>query len=191
MPKTRNFLAALALPLLAAAVTAPACAREVCGLTTFLDETMAGVKNKGYSAMCRAWEGCSIFSARAAGHRLQLARQDREKVWRVLLNTPPGAGADISEGVELIVDKGEPMRVPPEFLEERADGRAIIISPKLTEVVLPELQKGKLLKWRYTLKGGKQVEAEIPLEGFAPVLGWADCIKPKLDAAAEKKARGN
>ena len=184
-------LSLLALSLAAIPAITTTQAREVCGLTTFLDETMAGVKHGAYSAMCRAFEGCSIFSARAADHRLQLAITGRDKVWSVLLNIPAGAQADISEGIELTVDSGEPMRVPPEFLEERADGRAIIISPKLTEVVLPELEKGKKLKWRYTLKGGKQVAVDIPLDGFAPVLKWAGCIRPKLDEAGKKKAQEN
>ncbi len=163
-------------------------AGTMCGLKTFLDEFKAGVKHEGYSSMCLAWQGCSIFSDRVMGHRLQLAKQRDEKQWTVLLTLPHEA--DVGEGVELQVDNGEPMRIPPEFLEERAAGRAIAISTKLTDVVLPELKKGKLLNWTYTRKGGRRDQIAIPLKGLGKVLDWAACTAKTLDEMAEKKAHG-
>ncbi len=168
--------------LVSAALCAPAAAGEMCGLKTFLDEYKAGVRHKGYSSMCLALQGCSIFSDRVMGHRLQLARQRDEKQWTILLNLPQEA--DVSEGAELTVDKGEPMRVPPEFLEERGAGRAMAIDTRLTEVVLPELKKGKLLNWSYTTKEGRQVTVAIPLSGLGKVVDWAECTARKLDDLA-------
>ncbi len=162
-------------------------AGTMCGLKTFLDEFKAGVKHEGYSSMCLAWQGCSIFSDRVMGHRLQLAKQRDEKQWTVLLTLP--READVSEGVELQVDSGEPMRIPPEFLEERAAGRAIAISTKLTDVVLPELKKGKLLNWTYTRKGGRRDQVAIPLKGLEKVFDWAECTAKTLDDMAEKQSR--
>lgn len=176
---SRVLLLSALLATIPALAPPPARGREMCGLTTFLDETRAGAKYKTFSTMCLAAEGCSIFSNPVLGHRLQLARRAREKTWTILLNIP--AEADISEGVTLSVDKGEPMRVPPEFLEERAAGRAIAISPKLTEAVLPELKKGEILNWRYSLKSGKDKTIPIPVKGLDKVLAWDACMNKALD----------
>ena len=170
------------------AVAPVAEAGTMCGLKTFLDEFKAGVKHEGFSSMCLAWQGCSIFSDRVMGHRLQLAKQRDEKQWTVLLTLPHEA--DVGEGVELQVDNGEPMRIPPEFLDERAAGRAIAISTKLTDVVLPELRKGKLLNWTYTHKDGRRDQVAIPLKGLDKVLDWAACTAKTLDEMAEKRGRG-
>ena len=62
--------------------------------------------------------------------------------------------ADAAEGVALVVDGGEPMRIPYEFLEARAGGRAIAIRPEVADIVLDALKKGRRLEWRYTRKGG-------------------------------------
>ncbi len=179
---------AMLLAALSIAAAPAAEAGTMCGLKTFLDEFKAGVKHEGYSSMCLAWQGCSIFSDRVMGHRLQLAKQRDEKQWTVLLTLPHEA--DVGEGVELQVDNGEPMRIPPEFLEERAAGRAIAISTKLTDVVLPELKKGKLLNWTYTRKDGRRDQVAIPLKGLGKVLDWAACTAKTLDEMAEKRARG-
>ncbi len=185
MKRVRSIVTAAAVAGLLALAPASLLAGEMCGLTTFLDEIRAGVKHEGFSSMCIAGQGCSIFSEKVDGHRLQLARRDGEKEWLVLLNVP--AEADISEGVELTVDKGEAMRVPPEFLEARAAGRAIAISNKLTGVVLPELKKGEALKWAYVLKSGKRQVVNIPLKGFGKVAGWAECAIRTLDDMARGK----
>ena len=165
------------------AASAPAAlAGEMCGLKTFLDELKAGVKHEGFSSMCMAGQGCTIVSQHVVGHRLQLTLGRDEKAWRIMLTVP--RAADLSEGVELVVDSGEPMRVPPEFLDDYAAGRAIAISPKLADVVLKALKPGKMLHWRYVLKGGEGAEAAIPLKGFGRVFDWAGCALKKLDETA-------
>ncbi len=184
---SRRIMTMLAAAFLA--VSAPSAgAGTMCGLKTFLDEFKAGVKHEGYSSMCLAWQGCSIFSDRVMGHRLQLAKQRDEKRWTVLLTLPHEA--DVGEGVELQVDNGEPMRIPPEFLDERAAGRAIAIRTKLTDVVLPELRKGKLLNWTYTRRDGRRDQVAIPLKGLGKVLDWAECTAKTLDEMAERRSRG-
>ncbi len=183
LPRALLALSLLATPLIWQ--PRPAAARDMCGLPTFLDELKAGTKYKTFSSMCLAFQGCSIFSNPVMGHRLQLAKLRDEKTWTIILNIP--AEADISEGIELTVDTGEPMRVPPEFLEERGAGRAMAISTKLTEVVLPELKKGEMLTWRYTLKSGKQAETTIPVKGLAKVLAWDECMSKALEKMATGK----
>ncbi len=183
--------AVCALILLAATAlsgVSPARAEEMCGLETSSDGLRAAAKAGGFSSMCLALEGCAIYSAETGGHRLQLSRENARGVWIVLLSLP--GGADVSEGVELIAGTGEPMRVPPEFLDERADGRAIAISAKLTDVVLEELRKAGTLRWRYVLKNGKQMEAVIPLAGLSEMLKWAGCAEKTLADAVRKKQGG-
>ena len=172
----------LAAGLLLSSLPQPVQAREMCGLTTFLDEWKAGTREDNFSAMCIALQGCSIFSESVLGHRLQMARQVHEKSWRVLLDVPKEA--DLSEGVSIRVDDDEPMRVPPEFLEERADGRAIIIRPEVLGVVLSALRKGRLVNWHYVRKDGKEMDVAIPIRSLRKVMDWADCTLQKLNAQA-------
>ncbi len=169
------------LPLVAIAPLT-AQAREMCGLTTFLDEWKAGTREKNFSAMCIALQGCSMFSDLVLGHRLQMARQEHEKSWRILLDVPQDV--DISEGVTITVDDGEPMRVPPEFLEESPDGRAIILRPEVRSVVIDVLRKGRLVNWRYVRKDGKVIDVAIPIRPLRKVMDWASCTLQMLDAQA-------
>ena len=171
-------ISGLAVPLAPGA----AQAKELCGLVTFLDEWKAGTREENFSAMCVALQGCSMFSDLVLGHRLQLSRQAHEKSWRVLLDVPKEA--DISEGVTIRVDDGEPMRVPPEFLDERPDGRAIIIRPEVLSVIVPALRKGKLVNWSYVRKDGKKMDVAIPIRPLRKVMDWANCTLQKLDAQA-------
>jgi invasion protein IalB len=110
-----------------------------------------------------------------------------EKNWKVMLTVPKQV--DLSAGVKLTVDNGEPMAVPAEFLNDFGAGRAISISPKLADTVLSALKPGKMLHWHYTMKDGKQADTTIPLKGFGRVFDWAGCALKKLDEAGASKRR--
>lgn len=171
-------VAALALPGAAAAAQNPAM-REMCGLRTNYDPPRAGVTHAGFSALCEARSGCAIHGAAVEGHRLRLLKRGHGKTWRVLFALP--AEADLSEGVELAVDGGEPQRIPPEFLIDTGGGVSVRIDEKLSDVVLEMLDGGKALTIAYTTRQGEKRRVTLSLEGLKKMRDWAACALGRLN----------
>ncbi len=187
MMRRVSFLPVCAI-VAAGVLAAPAVAREMCGLETFLDEFRAGARHEGASAMCIALQGCSVFSPHVVGHRLKFMRDADKGQWRIRLSTP--APVDIGEGVVLKVDEGEEMRVPPEFLDEPPDGNGVVIRQEVAGVVMEALRKGHLLNWHYVRKDGKAADVSFPVTSLRPMLDWADCTERTLNDMARKVMKG-
>ncbi len=179
MKKTRALL--LALPLLLVAGVA-AWGQGDGGRRVVSDCAMRQEKNDAvitlaagaWEAECREGAGCAIRGPEVQGARLQFSRALDADRWQVVVTLPEPA--DAAEGVELVVDDGEPMRVPYEFLDVRANGRALAVRPEVADIVLDALKKGRTLRWRYTRKGGatRVVAFDIACLGPGGLLKAAD-----------------
>lgn len=118
---------------------------------------------------CVQAAGCTLASEEVNGHRMQISRQLGRKAWEVVLSLPEVA--DAGAGLEYAVDGGAAQRIPPEFIEDRAGGRALAVRPEVTDVVVRDLKKGtKQARWRYRTKAGKEVRVDLPLAAFRPML---------------------
>ena len=115
---------------------------------------------------CRAGRGCAIRGPEVNGHRMQLSHELGKAHWNVVLTMPEGA--DAQAGVELVVDAGEPMRIPYEFLRVAAAGRVIGIRPEVVDIVLEALGGGKRLEWRYLNRAGKAVSVSFDIACLGP-----------------------
>ena len=144
------------------------------------DEGVVTLNAGAWEADCREKAGCAIRGPEAAGHRLQLSRPLAAKHWQVVLSLP--GPADATEGVELVVDDGEPMRVPYEFLDARAQGRALVIRPEVVGVVVKALRGGHRLDWRYTRKGGAARAARFDISCLPALLKAADAQLAQMRA---------
>ncbi len=120
----------------------------------------------GWEAECREGRGCAIRGPEVNGHRLQFSHPLADEHWSVVLTLP--RAADAQAGVELVVDTGEPMRVPYEFLHVKAGGRVIGIRPEVVEIVLDALRKGRKLEWRYTDEAGKGESVTFDISCLGP-----------------------
>ena len=146
------FLALAGQAAWAGATDADAGTDGSCVLRVERDGGVTTIAAGAWEGECRAGRGCAIRGPEVAGARLQLSHPLEEKQWQVVVTLPEPA--DAAEGVELVVDDGAPMRVPYEFLDVRADGRALAIRPEVVDVVLDALKRGRRLEWRYVRKGG-------------------------------------
>lgn len=125
---------------------------SACDVKRSQDDGVVMLDAGAWEADCREKAGCAIRGPEVDGARLQFSRPLDAQHWQVVLSLPEPA--DAAEGVALVVDAGEPMRVPYEFLDVRARGRALAIRPEVVDVVLQALRSGRQLEWRYTRKGG-------------------------------------
>ncbi len=148
-----------------------------CTIKATGDDLHEEMRAGGWRAVCvKQGNGCALHLRNDAGYLLQLARKYDGGQWRVALTLPQGRQMDVGEGAELMVDDGEPQRIPPEFLEDRAKGRAVAARLEIGDVLMDLLRSGRRLQWRYTMLGGGQEQAEFDLS----------CL-PGLATAVEKK----
>ena len=145
-----------------------------CTLEVERDGGVTTISAGAWEADCREGRGCAIRGPEVAGARLQLSRPLDEKRWQVVVTLP--VPADAAEGVDLVVDGGEPMRVPYEFLDVRAEGRALAIRPEVADIVVDALKRGRRLEWRLVRKGGakRQVVFDIGCLGAGGLLRAAE-----------------
>ncbi len=161
--------AALILLLLAVAGSGAAWAggktggetATTCAMQQQRDDGVTTITAGAWEAECRDGRGCAIRGPEVEGARLQLSHPLDTQHWQVVVSLPEPA--DAAEGVELVVDDGEPMRVPYEFLDVRAEGRALAIRPEVVDIVLDALKKGHRLEWRYVRKGGAARKAAFDI----------------------------
>ncbi len=133
----------------------PNTAAPSCEITSTEEDGVRIFAAGAWEAECREGRGCAIRGPEVRGHRLQLSHPVEDAHWNVVLSLP--GEADAQAGVELVVDAGEPMRIPYEFLRVAAEGRVIGIRPEVVDIVLEALRKGRRLEWRYMDKAGKSL----------------------------------
>lgn len=163
---------ALAMWLMGATAMAGQQAAPACELKRMQDKGVVMLDAGSWEAECREGAGCAIRGPEVDGARLQLSHPLKAQHWQVVLSLPEPA--DAAEGVELVLDDGEPLRVPYEFLDARAQGRALAIRPEVVDVVLQELRAGRRLEWRYTRKGGAARAVRFDIACLPALLKAAD-----------------
>ena len=170
-----TFAAAIALPLL---LSAPAGAQEVCGLPARLTPDYGLAMHGAFQTTCQK-NGCTVIGRSVERHRVMLSRKADTATWQIWLTLADRA--DVSEGVELIIDGGEPQRIPPEFLIDTGGGVSVRIDEKLSDVVLEMLDGGKALTIAYTTRQGEKRRVTLSLEGLKKMRDWSVCALGKLN----------
>ncbi|HHN67548.1 MAG TPA: hypothetical protein ENK15_05870 [Thermopetrobacter sp.] len=174
-----TFAAAIALPLL---LSTPAGAQEVCGLPARLTPAYALAMHGAFQSSCQK-TGCTVIGRTVERHRVMLARKTDKAAWQIWLTL--AGRADVSEGVEFIIDGGEPQRIPPEFLIDTGGGVSVRIDEKLSDVVLEMLDGGKALTIAYATRQGDKRRVTLSLEGLKKMRDWSNCALNKLNGSGK------
>ncbi len=152
-----------------------------CAPTLARDGERASMRAGAWNAECVEGGGCAVFSLPARGARLQLARRLDDRAWRIVLSLP--GAADAGQGVEIVIDGRAPERVPPEFLEGVAGGRALAVRPEVAGVVMRMLRDARArVVWRHVARGGAWAETGFSLACLRPVLDFAERELARLRA---------
>ena len=159
-----------------------------CAIKAMQDDLHEELRAGAWRAVCvKQGNGCALHLRNDAGYLLQLAHRFDGGQWRVALTLPEGRRMDVGAGVALVVDGGEPQRIPPEFLEDRADGRAVAARLEVGDAVMDLLRSGKRLQWRYTAKGGGE---EMAVFDLSCLPGLATAVEKKLARMRAMKQLG-
>ncbi len=152
-----------------------------CAPTLARDGERASMRAGTWNAECVKDGGCAVFSLPTRGARLQLARRLDERGWRVVLSLP--RPADAGQGVEIAIDARAPERVPPEFLEGMAGGRALAVRPEVAGEVMRMLRDARArVAWRHVERSGAPATTEFSLACLRPVLDFAERELARLRA---------
>ena len=176
----KTAMLALGLWLSGAAALAGEGDVSACDVKRTQDKSVVTLNAGAWEADCREGAGCAIRGPAVNGARLQLSHPLDAQHWQVVLSLPEPA--DAAEGVALVVDAGEPMRVPYEFLDVRAQGRALAIRPEVVDVVLQALRDGQRLEWRYTRQGGAPRTARFDIACLPKLMKATDAQLAQMRA---------
>jgi hypothetical protein len=180
----RIFVIALGLlPFVAGA----ASAKSLCGaavqqnvdeVRTFLGHFFAACEDGG---ACRAMTYQKVKDSGVPWtHRLAVHRSGKDAPWVVELTIDKGA-IDVSEGYELVIDRREPLRVPPEAIKVRNAQNDYLVNDDLNEVLVKELAGGGNVVWKYVNAEDKSLgSAAMSLAGMRKAMRWISCVQKKL-----------
>lgn len=164
-------------------------AKMLCGEQTHQKFGETRIYARDYIGTCRPDGSCAavIYKLNAGtkkadaplgwDHRLTLTRAKAGAAWQIVL-TAVAVVPDISEGINLEIDRDGGNQVPYEFLQQGSAVNEVAIDTKLTDVLLEKLKPGNKMRWTYSVKGDDDKAATLfSLIGLTKAMNWIDCAQ--------------
>jgi len=110
-------------------------------------------------------------------HRMAIERKAPDAPWKIVL-TAVTVVPDISEGIDMEIDRDGGNKVPYEFLRPEQAINELSIDTKLTDTFLKKFKPGNNVRWAYSVKGGgAQSNTLFSLVGLTQAMKWIDCAQ--------------
>lgn len=166
-------------------------AKTVCGQKTHTKYGETRIFAKSYIATCRADGSCAAVTYQMnAGtkkadaplgwdHRMSISRASPAAPWEITL-TAVTVVPDISEGIDMKIDRDGGNKVPYEFLRAGSAVNELRIDTKLTDIFLAKFKPGNKVRWDYSVKkDGAPSTTLFSLIGLTKAMKWIDCAQTK------------
>ncbi len=164
-------------------------AKSQCGEKTHKKFGETRIFAKNYIGTCRPDGSCAAVtytmnphtkkSDAPLGwdHRMAIARQTTKSPWKIIL-TAVTVVPDISEGIDMEIDRDGGNKVPFEFLRPEQAINELSIDTKLTDTFLEKFNPGSNVRWIYSVKGGgAQGNTLFSLIGLTRAMKWINCAQ--------------
>ena len=172
-------------------ITLPAAtqAKTLCGEKTHSKYGETRIFAKNYIGTCRPDGSCAAVTYKMNpstnkseapldwDHRLAITRQTADAPWKIVL-TAVTVVPDISEGIDMIIDRDGGNKVPFEFLQPEQAINELSIDTKLSDVFLEKFKAGSNARWIYTVKSdGTKNNTLFSLVGLTRAMKWIECAQ--------------
>ena len=170
---------ALLMPIAAMAETS-------CGTHIGAGKSMfTAPNNHDMVASCRTNGVCILTAgARDQANRVSdilfIGVDRKTKAWGISYSSSDHK-IDLSKGISVQIEDGDPMHIPPRFLSALSDARVVRFESKLAMLLRNALMPKKKSTWAYTTNGGKRVKTTFSHDGLIEGIFWIHCeINPQL-----------
>jgi len=166
-------------------------AKSVCGKKTHMKFGETRIYAKDFIATCRPDGSCAAVTYKMNphtkkadaplgwDHRMSISRSGPDALWKISL-TAVTVVPDISEGIDMEVDRDGGNKVPSEFLQTESATNELSIDSKLTDIFLEKFKPANNVRWVYSVKGGgAQSTTLFSLIGLNKAMKWIGCAQKK------------